>query len=150
MRFTLFIFLIFLAAACAKTVEIRDNNGKNVVNDAYIRTTDVKSDKDVKEAAREPELRIINPKDMEFIRNSTIIVRLNISNFRLVAPDLYPKKGQGHVQVWLDDMEYRGSKTDFVFENESNGNHTIRAELLTSNNTVLPYSRTIRIFVNSS
>ena len=54
------------------------------------------------------------------------------------------------MQVWVDGMEFRGSKTEFVFENESNGIHTIKAELMLSNNTVLPYSKTIRVVVNNT
>jgi len=68
----------------------------------------------------------------------------------LVTPDKYPKKEQGHVQVWVDNMEQRSSKTVFVFENESNGTHWIKAELMLSNNTVLPYSRTIKVIVNKT
>lgn len=75
-------------------------------------------------------------------------MKLNISNFKLVTPDKYPKKGQGHVQIWVGDMEFRGSKTEFIFENESNGIHTVKAELMMNNNTVLPHSKTIKIFIN--
>jgi len=99
---------------------------------------------------KEPVISIISPKNGEVIKGSRFAVQLNISDFKLVTPDNNPKKGQGHVQVWVDDMEFRGSKAEFVFENESNGSHAIRAELMLSNNTVLPYSRAIRIVVNNT
>ena len=99
---------------------------------------------------KEPQIDIISPKDGEIIKGSKIILKLNISNFRLVTPDLQPKKGQGHVQVWVDGMEFRKSNTEFIFENESNGIHIIKAELMLSNNTVLPYSKTIKVFVNNT
>ena len=99
---------------------------------------------------KEPQINIIEPKDGEMIKDSKIILKLNISNFKLVTPDLQPKKGQGHIQVWVDNMEFRKSDTEFVFENESNGVHVIKAELMLSNNTVLPYSKTINIFVHKT
>ena len=99
---------------------------------------------------KQPEIGIISPKNGEVLEGNKMTVRLNISNFNLVTPDKYAKNGQGHVQVWIDDMEFRKSGTEFVFENESNGVHTIKAELMLSNNTVLPYSKTIKVFVNST
>ena len=120
MKCAYFILLAMLVISCAKeTVEVK-----------------------------EPAINIISPKNGEVIKDSRLAVRLNISDFNLVTPDNYPQKGQGHVQVWVDDMEFRGSKTEFVFENESNGVHTIKAELMLSNNTVLPYSKTINVVVN--
>ncbi len=99
---------------------------------------------------KEPQIDIISPKDGNIIKDNKIILKLNISNFRLVTPDLQPKKGQGHIQVWVDGMEFRKSNAEFVFENESNGVHIIKAELMLSNNTMLPYSKTIKVFVNST
>ena len=99
---------------------------------------------------KEPEINIISPENEEITKDGRIIVKLGISNFKLVTPDTLPKKGQGHVQVWIDGMEFRGSKTEFTFENESNGMHTIKAELMMSNNTVLPYSDTIKVFVDNT
>ena len=99
---------------------------------------------------KEPKIDITNLKDGEIVKGDKIIVKLNISNFNLVTPDNYPEQGQGHIQVWMDDMEFRGSKNEFIFQNESNGIHTIRAELMMSNNTILPYSKTIRIIVNKT
>ena len=99
---------------------------------------------------KEPQIDIISPQGGEIIKDSKIILKLNISNFRLVTPDLQPKKGHGHIQVWVDNMEFRKSNAEFIFENESNGVHVIKAELMLSNNTVLPYSKTIKIFVNKT
>ena len=99
---------------------------------------------------KEPKIDIINLKNGEIVKGDKIIVKLNISNFNLVTPDNYQEQGKGHVQVWMDDMEFRGSKNEFIFQNESNGIHTIKAELMMSNNTILPYSKTIRIIVNNT
>ena len=100
--------------------------------------------------ATKPGIDITSPRNGEVIKDGKILVKLNISNFKLVTPEKESQQGQGHVQVWVDDMEFRGAKTEFVFENESNGVHTIKAELMLSNNTVLPYSKTIKAFVNKS
>ena len=148
MKLIYFILLIALIASCTQAVKIKNSGTeKDIINNAYIRTTEIKINVDAKEVIQAPEIYITTPQNGKMINDSTIIVKLNISNFKLVTPDLYPKKGQGHVQVWVDGMEFRGSKTEFVFENESNGTHTIKAELMMSNNTVLPYSKTIKVFI---
>ena len=104
----------------------------------------------IQEIRKEPKIDIIIPKNEEIIKNNKLVVKLNISNFKLVTPDKEPMQGQGHVQVWVDNMEFRSSNTEFVFENESSGLHTIKAELMLSNNTVLPYSKTIKVVVNKT
>ena len=152
MRYFWFIRLIMLATSCAvNSMKIKTSvKEKPFMKDAYIRTTKIEVDQDLEENISQPLVEIISPKNNEIINGEDIIVRLNISNFRLVTPDRYPKKGQGHVQVWIDGMEFRSSDTDFIFENESNGSHVIKAELMLSNNTVLPYSKTIVVFVNNT
>ena len=152
MRNFYFIVLIVLVASCSEdAIKIKTYDEKKVDTDsALIKTTRVEIEEETKEIPKEPEINIISPKDGEVINGSTIIVKLDISNFKLVTPDKYPKKEQGHVQVWVDNMEQRSSKTVFVFENESNGTHWIKAELMLSNNTVLPYSRTIKVIVNKT
>lgn len=151
MKLIYFILLIALIASCTQAVKIKNSGTeKDIINNAYIRTTEITINDAAKEVIQEPEIYITTPQNGKMINDSTIIVKLNISNFKLVTPDLYPKKGQGHVQVWVDGMEFRGSKTEFVFENESNGTHTIKAELMMSNNTVLPYSNTIKIYINKT
>ena len=146
------LFLVFFLISCTeKSVEIKSSDIDKVnIKDAYIRTTNVEVDDEIKEVIEEPKIDILSPKDGQVIKDGRIVVMLNISNFKLVTPDKYPKKDQGHVQVWIDDMEFRGAKTEFVFENESNGSHTIKTELMLSNNTVLLYSKTIKVLVNKS
>ncbi len=145
MRFFCFILLIILLTSCTQEkIKIKTSD----IEEPLIKTTIIEANGEVKKEIKEPQINILNPKDGEVINSSTIIVRLNISNFKLITPDRYPKEGQGHIQVWVDNMEYRSSKTEFIFENESNGTHLIKAELMLSNNTVLPYSKTIKVFVN--
>lgn len=153
MKLIYFLVLIALIISCSQAIKIKTVEPEKVgVVETYIRTTkvDIGVEEEVNMTAQEPKIDIIMPKDGEVINSSTIIVRLNISNFRLITPDRYPKQGQGHVQVWVDDMEFRGSRTEFIFENESNGTHIIKAELMLSNNTVLPYSKTIKINVTKT
>ncbi len=150
MRFVYFVVLAVLLASCERMLIKNSDYEQAGINAPYIRTTNIDVDKKIENISIEPKIDITSPKNGEVINDSKILVRLNISNFKLVTPDKYPKKGQGHVQVWLDDMEFRGSKTDFVFENESNGMHTIKAELMLSNNSVLPYSQTIKIVINKT
>ena len=148
MKLFYLILLLLLITSCAKnSFEIKTSSAEKAnVKDAYIRTTKIEIDNE--QEIPKPAIDIVNLKDGEIVKDGKILVLLNISNFRLVTPDTYPRKGQGHVQVWVDGMEFRSAKTEFVFENESNGTHIIKAELLLSNNTVLPYSKTINIIVN--
>lgn len=153
MRLIYLLVLMVLVTSCNNTIKIKSTDFvKSSIKDALIRTTgvDTEVEKVVNMTAPKPKIDIISPKDGEVINGSTIIVRLNISNFRLVTPDRYPKQGQGHVQIWVDDMEFRGSRTEFIFENESNGTHVIKAELMMSNNTVLPYSKAIKVNVTKT
>lgn len=145
MIFLCFVLLMLLISSCDQAVKIKNYEFET----ANIRTTKINAT-EYQEAKKEPEISIISPKDGEIINGSRIVVKLNISNFKLVAPDNYPRKYQGHIQLWVDNMEFRGPKTEFVFENESNGTHVIKAELMLSNNTVLPYSRTIAVIVNKT
>lgn len=152
MRLLYFILLIILVISCnQEAIKIKNSDAESgIVKRAYIRTTEINIDEDAHWVIKEPEINIVSPKDGEMINNDRIVVRLNVSNFKLVTPDRYPKNGQGHVQVWVNDMEFRGSKTEFIFENESNGTYIIKAELMLSNNTVLPYSKTIKVIVNKT
>lgn len=148
MRLAYFLVLIILLASCKDSIRIKPAGAEQAgIKETYIRTTQIETG-EIKDAVNAPKIDIISPKDGEVLRSGTINVKLNITNFKLVAPDRYPQKGQGHVQVWVDSMEFRGSKTEFVFENESNGTHIIKAELMMSNNTVLPYSKTIAVVVD--
>ena len=152
-KFLIFcLALLIMLISCSKqTIKIKNSNVEQIgIETANIRTTNVDINEEVKEIIKEPQIDILSPKDGQLIKDGNIIVILNISNFKLVTPNKYPKKGQGHVQVWLNDMEFRDSSTVFIFENESNGTYTIKAELLLSNNTVLPYSKVVTVIVNNS
>ena len=150
MRFIFLIFLILLLASCDKQIiEIKTSSAEKAgVEVTNIRTVNVDLKEDLQEKPKEPQIDIIKPEDGEIINRDAVVVVVNVSNFKLVSPDRYPQEGQGHIQVWVDDMEYRSSKTVFVFENQTNGTHIIKAELMMSNNTVLNYSKTIKVFVN--
>ena len=147
MKLVYFLILLILIGSCTQTMEIKTSGAEKVVKDAYIRTAEIDVYRENQQIDKEPKIDIISPRDNEIIKERTLIIKLNISNFKLVTPDRYPKEGQGHIQVWVDDMEARSSNTEFIFENETNGTHVIKAELMLSNNTVLPYSKTIKIFI---
>lgn len=148
MRIILTILLVMLVASCIqqkpkiKTTSLETSN----IKEAYIRTTNVEIS-DEPQNLREPQVNIIIPKNNEVINGGKIIVKINLSNFKLVTPDRYPSKRQGYVRLWFDDAEFQGSSTEFIFENESNGFHTIKAELMMSNGTVLPGSKTIKVYI---
>jgi len=146
MRLLYLIILTAVVISCTQTMGIKTSGAEKVVKDAYIRTTEIDIDKE-NQIDVQPKIDIISPRDNEIIKGRTLIIKLNVSNFKLVTPDRYPKEGQGYIQVWVDDMEARSSNTEFVFENETNGTHAIKAKLMLSNNTLLPYSKTIKVFI---
>jgi len=147
MKYMLFIFLILLISC--KKIEIKSSESANIdVKNAYIRTKNIDYNEE-KEINMTPTINIISPKDGSIL-NETFSLKVNVTNFKLVPPNWYPQQGQGHIQVWFDDMEFRSSKTEFEFESEGEGEHTIKAELMLSNHTALPYSHTIKIIINKS
>jgi len=142
---------IFIISCTEEAFEIKTPTLEQIgINEPTIRTVNVDYIEETQEIDTTPRIDIISPKDGELIKISAFAVKLNISNFKLVHPDRYSQQGQGHVQLLVDDMEYRGSKTEFVFENESDGVHVIKAELMLSNNTVLPYNKMIKIYINTT
>ena len=151
MKAVYFILLLVVIASCAKNqVEIKTADiNKAETDSASITTAEGKTEEATQYLPKVPEIRITIPKDGEIINKNTIIVVLNVSNFKLVSPDRYPKKGEGQIQVLIDDFRLQDSNTIFTFENESNGTHLITANLVMGNNTLLPYNDTIRVYVNS-
>ena len=107
--FWLVLLILFIASCTEKTIEIKTSYAEK----AGIRTTRIEVHEDAKEIPK-PQIDIISPKNGEVLKDNKLVVKLNVSNFKLVNPDRYPQKGQGHVQVWIDDMEFRGSKKEFV------------------------------------
>ena len=151
MKAMYFMLLLIVIASCAKNqVEIKTADiNKAETDSASITTAEGKTEEATQYLPKVPEIKIIIPKDGEIINKNTIIVVLNVSNFKLASPDRYPKKGEGQIQVRIDNFRLQDSNTIFTFENESNGTHIITANLMMSNNTLLPYNDTIRVYVNS-
>ncbi|MBI1934969.1 hypothetical protein HYS31_00870 [Candidatus Woesearchaeota archaeon] len=151
MKLVCFVILAFLVSSCSQPIEIKnEDSGVLDIKEAVIRTSDAETYEDWQEKPKEPKISIIAPKDMEMLNSSDIWVVLDISNFKLVPQESYPKNWQGITRVWFDGIWQMGAKSYYVFENESNGERTITAELMLSNYTVLPYSDTIRIVINKT
>lgn len=145
MKLFYLIILIVILSSCTQIMETKPSGAGKIVKDTYIRTTDV--EKEAQQIDNSPRIAIISPKDGEILQSDKIVINLNLTNFKLVAPERYQKNGQGYIRVWLDDMESSGPKTEFAFENITNGTHTIKAELVLSNNTVIAYSKAIKVIV---
>lgn len=146
MKLFYLVILMVLVASCTQ-MEIKPSSAEKIVKEPYIRTTEIDVEKEAQQVDNSPKIAIINPKDGEVLQDGNVVVTLNISNFKLVAPDRYPKESQGYIRVWLDAMEASGSKTKFSFENIANGTHAIKAELVLSNNTVIAYSKPIKVTI---
>ncbi len=145
MRFIYLIFLILLITSCAKeTVDIKSAYTEKV----NIKTTKVEVNGEFNETPKEPAIWIITPKNGEVIRNSTIAVSLNVSNFKLVPVGEPVKDGEGHFHVWLDSEKKIGQQTAFAFENAVSGKHTIVAELVKSDHSSLSPKVTKAITIN--
>ena len=143
------VLLVFIIASCAKNnIEIKSSDIKKNLDSINIKTSSAENDEESQYTPKEPQIKILSPKNFGVINQNTAIIVLNVSNFKLVSPDRYPKKNEGLVQVWFDNIWLRDSNSIFVFENISNGTHAVRAELVMSNYTVLPYNDTINVFVD--
>src|SRR3989338_1755920 len=147
MKFLYLMVLMVLVSSCTQTMEIKTSGTEKIIKEPYIRTTEVDIEKEAQEVDNSPKIEITIPKDNQILQDGNVAVALNISNFRLVAPDMYPKDSPGYIRVWLDEMEASGLKTEFVFENIANGTHKIMAELVLSNNTVIAYSKAIKVVI---
>ena len=142
------VLFIFIVASCAKSnIEIKPSDIKKYFENTSIQTSYAENIEESQYKPKEPSIRIISPKDFDIIKQNNAIVILNVSNFKLVSPDRYPKKNEGLIQVWFGNLELRDTDAIFVFENLSTGTHAVRAELVMSNYTVLPYNDTINVFV---
>lgn len=138
-----------MLVSCQGTIEIKSlDKDSTKADSASIGTINI-SPSEEQGIEKEPSIRIISPVDGAITNSSDIRVVLDISNFKLVAPERFPKTSQGHIRLLFDDIEFTSAKPEFVIKSESDGQHTIKAQFMMSNNTVLPYSDTIKIYVNS-
>lgn len=103
----------------------------------------------------EPDLRIIAPVTGEIIEGTTVRVRVEVRNLKLVDFAQKPKNapGEGHIHMWLDTDPSDQSKAievvtpeDVVFTNVPYGTHTLTVEVRNNDHSPLspPLIRTVR------
>jgi hypothetical protein len=103
----------------------------------------------------EPDLRIIAPVTGEIIEGTTVRVRVEVRNLKLVDFAQKPKNapGEGHIHMWLDTDPSDQSKAievvtpeDVVFTNVPYGTHTLTVEVRNNDHSPLspPLIRTAR------
>ena len=135
MKILALVITVFLIASCTNSVEIKDKNFGEEINDAYIRTTRVEINGDANEDDKafekpKPTINIISPKNGQSINGSDIAIELEAMNFTdedLIATNT------GYFSVWLDSEKKVINKNKISFYNISSGKHSITAELLDSN-----------------
>lgn len=130
----LYIFVLaLLLASCTSLVEIKGSGAES----PSIKTTKIDATEEPDEIKPEPSIKIISPKDLQLIKNSTIIVEVEAENFRIVPLESPARNGEGHFHVWLNGEKKVSQEKILVFENVAPAQHSITAELVKSNHSSL-------------
>jgi hypothetical protein len=127
--------MILLASCANQAVEIKDSEIEKPAME--IKTVKVQEDAKAPEPVKNPELKILAPKDSDLVKDSKITVQLEADNFKIVPVGEPVKKGEGHFHVWLDSDKRVTTDKIVIFENIVSGKHTIVAELVKSNHSSL-------------
>lgn len=101
-----------------------------------------------------PSLKVVTPSEGQTVYSQRIPVLLATENFQLVDYQQYKTtaRGQGHIHLWLDessptaDSAKQISTESFTYSDVPYGEHTLRAELVSSNHTSLnpPVTTTVK------
>ncbi len=93
-----------------------------------------------------PSIAVVTPAASGVVVGRDVTVSLSVSGVTLADPKPNYVAGEGHVHVWLDGgQEQFGAKTTFTYINISEGNHTIKVELQTSNHSAFNPPVTITV-----
>ncbi len=92
-----------------------------------------------------PTLAIAAPTASQPAYGSKVPILFTVTNFELTedAQGAKPKAGQGHILLWLDDQNptvdsaTKVTTDTFTYSDVTYGNHTLTAELVTSDNKSL-------------
>ena len=141
----LFLCLVLLVS-CTNAVEIRDSEIERP--SMGIKTTEIKEEAEIHEPVKNPELKILSPKDSELVKDSKVDVQLEAENFRIVPVGEPVKEGEGHFHVWLDSEKRVTADKNITFKNVVSGKHTIVAELVKSNHSSLSPKTAKMITIN--
>ena len=100
-----------------------------------------------------PIVKIETPAENWTIFGDKIPVLVSVKNFQLVdySNKAIPKKGEGHILLWLDDptkikQPIRPKKDTFTYENVTYSEHTLTAELVNNDDTPIspPVTSTVK------
>ena len=128
--------MLLVLASCANDIVIKDTKTPDSISkEAVIRTTHVEIIEN--NSTIPPSVKILFPEEGQIIKNLTIDVKVGADNFNVVPVGSHVKEGEGHFHVWLDSEMKIGAYNDFIFENLSEGRHSITAELVMSNHSSL-------------
>ena len=103
--------------------------------------------------ASTPKFEIITPSESQTIYGNKLPVLFSVENFQLVdyAQNPKPAAGQGHIHIWLDDQTptaqsaVKISQDTYTFSDVANGNHTLRAELVSNDHKSLTPPQAVNV-----
>jgi len=92
-----------------------------------------------------PVFQVLTPKTDQTLYGNKIPILFNVEKFELVDKDQTTKAlaGEGHILVWLDqeaptpENATKVVENTFIFSDVAYGQHTLKAELVTTNNKSL-------------
>lgn len=94
--------------------------------------------------AQTPKFQIITPTDDQTIYGNKIPILFSVENFTIIdEQNTKAKAGQGHILLWLDDESKsidtvtKVTSDAFTFSDVTFGDHTLYAQLVTSDNKPL-------------
>jgi hypothetical protein len=106
-----------------------------------------------------PTLEIAAPIANQTMYGAKVPILFNVTNFELIedSQGTKPKIGQGHILLWLDDQNptidsaTKVAADTFTYSDVTYGNHTLVAELVTSDNKSLTPPQKITVnFVSAA
>lgn len=99
-----------------------------------------------------PVFEILTPKEGQTLYGSKVPILFNVENFELVDKEAtVATAGEGHILVWLDqenptaENATRVVENTFIFSDVAYAGHSLKAELVTSDNKSLnpPLTKTV-------
>jgi hypothetical protein len=110
------------------------------------------------QTAGNPQLQVVTPSDGQTIYGSRVPILFSVQNFTIVEKpnNTTAQNNQGYILIWLDDKNAAADTAtqvtadSFTYSDVAYGDHTLKAELVTTNNKpLIPPQETTVNFKNA-
>jgi len=102
--------------------------------------------------AAAPQLQIVTPSDSQTIYGNRVPILFSVQNFNIVEkPSATSSKSEGYILIWLDDKNPTAQNATkvtadtFTYSDVSYGDHTLKAQLVTTDNKPLNPSQEVTV-----